>query len=229
MKKYFLLFLAVITLIACKKDNDDEKTIELVEGYKYTFTVQVTGYWTKKTHPTDFPQNAHFGKILGITHKSDNLLFTVGEKAKDWMKPYFQANDTESFNSYFTDYKDGGKVGAIIIEEGFGASEKEGKEFKFTTTNNNSQLSLLMKLSPSPDWFVAISNVNLNPLATGGSVTYKVSSYDAGLFSGTTYKETGNSTDGAISFKNDAPLNYPKGGTNKFALVKISFSSREKM
>ncbi len=228
MKKYLLLFLAVVALVACKDDDDDEVRVELENGYKYTFTVQVTGYWAEKTHPTDYPQNAHFGKVLGITHESDNLLFTVGEKAKDWMKPYFQMNDTESFKSSFTDYKDGGKVGAIITEDGVGATEK-GEEFKFTTTKNNSQLSLLMKLSPSPDWFVAIPNINLNPLATGVPVTYKVSSYDAGLFSGTTYTETGDVTNSAISFKNDAPLNYPNGGTNKFALVTISFSSREKI
>ncbi|PID95468.1 MAG: hypothetical protein CSA94_01455 [Bacteroidetes bacterium] len=224
MKKYFLVALAIITLIACKK-NDDETTIELAEGYNYTFTVHIKSYWTEKTHPTNFPVDAGFGKILGITHESDNLLFQVGEKANTWMQPYFETNSTTNFQSYFSEYQGSNQVGDIIVKDGFKASKETS--FEFTTTSDNSKVSLLMKLSPSPDWFVAISNINLDPLAMGGKVSYKVSSYDAGIFSGTTYTEMGNKTDSNISYKNDMPLNFPKGGTNKFALVSISYNSRK--
>lgn len=226
MKRYFFWALILVALTACKKDKKDKVT-ELRDDSLYTFSVEVKGFWTAKTHPTDFPSEAKFGKIVGISHRDKDLLFKEGQKPRSWMQSYFETNSTTDFSSYFKEYKDGDKVNAIVSEEGFVANGN--RQFEFNTVGKHNKFSLLLQLSPSPDWFVAVNNINLNPLALGGYTTYIVSVFDAGLFSGNTYTEKGNSENGSISYKNNSPVNYPDGGINKFAVVTVQFKSVKKI
>ncbi len=226
MKKITLVMLVLLAFSACKKDDDDNKKVELKKDSRYTFIVKIRGKWMEETHPTDYPAAAKFGKVVAISHKKDNLLFKKGNKAPSWMKSYFESQDTDAFMNYYNDYKDGDRVDAIIVSEGF-AADKE-KSFEFTTDGKHNKVSLLMQLSPSPDWFISLNNVNLDPLAGGGYISFLVLPMDAGLFSGKTYTERGNETNENISYKIDSPLNYPNGGVNQFAIVTIGFKESKK-
>lgn len=226
MKKIILWSLLFVALSACKKD-DKETVIELKNDTRYTFVVTAKGYWTAETHPQDFPTAAKFGKILGVSHKDENVLFRKGNKAADWMTSYFDAESTSAFVSKYQEYKDNGKVDAIMVEDGLDTTGDTS--FEFNTEGKYDKVSLLMQLSPSPDWFVAINNVNLNALALGGYATYVVKVWDAGLYSGATYTEKGSSTNENIANKTGAPLNYPNGGINKFATITIQFKSLKKI
>lgn len=226
MKRIILGMLVLLAFAACKKDDDDKK-IELNKDSRYTFSVEVQGKWMEKTHPTDYPADAKFGKVVGISHKKDNLLFQKGNKAPSWMNSYFESQDTGSFITYYNDYKDGNRVDAIIVRDGFSADKTQSFEFK--TDGRHNKFSFLMQLSPSPDWFISVNNVNLNPLAAGGYISFLVFPMDAGLFSGTTYTERGSKTNENISYKIDSPVNYPNGGVNQFAIVKIRIKGIEKI
>lgn len=225
MKRIILWTLVVLVFSACKKDDDDA-VVELKNGTKYTFKVSIEGFWSEATHPQDYPGNARFGKIVGISHRNENVLFKKGSKAASWMQSYFEDENTTAFASYFADYKDGDRVDAVIVADGFGATKESS--FEFVTDGKHHKVSLLMQLSPAPDWFVAINNVELNALASGGYVVYVVNTWDAGLYSGTTYTGKGGATNENIATKVDAPLNYPDGGVNKFATIRIQYKSSEK-
>lgn len=218
--------LIALVWVGCKK-NDKNKVVELREDTRYTFTVTVKGFWTETTHPQDFPNNANFGKIVGISHRNEDLLFKKGKKATSWIQSYLDSQSTTAFTSYFQEYKEGDKVDAIFTKEGFAATGET--DFEFVTKGKHHRVSLLMQLTPSPDWFAAIKNVNLNALAVGGYTTYIVNTWDAGLYSGNNYTEKGNTTSNNIIPKIDAPLNYPNGGVNKFAIVTIKFKKSEKI
>ncbi len=226
MKRIILGILVLLAFAACKKDDDDKK-IELSADSRYTFTVEIQGKWLKETHPTDYPTDTQFGKIVGISHRSENQLFKKGNKAPSWMKSYFESQDTGAFVNYYNDYKDGNRVDAIIVSNGFEADKK--KTFEFTTDGKHDKVSLLMQLSPSPDWFISANNINLNPLAIGGYISFLVFPMDAGLFSGKTYTERGNETNENISYKTDSPVNYPNGGVNQFAIITIRFKGAKKI
>ncbi len=226
MKRFIWGVLVLLAFTACKKDKDDKK-IELNADSRYTFEVEIKGKWTAETHPTDYPADAKFGKIVGISHEKENLLFQKENKAPSWMASYFESEDTNAFTNYYNDYKDGGKVDAIIVNDGFPANKT--CRFEFKTEGKYDRVSLLMKLSPSPDWFVSVNNVNLNPLLIGGSITFLVFPMDAGLFSGTTYTERGSKTDENITYKIGNPVSYPNGGVNQFAVVTIRMKGVEKI
>lgn len=227
MRKLILLVIIVVTLGACKKDKE-EVVVELNADKRYTFKVVAKGYWTAQTHPKSFPATAKFGKIVGISHQGENVLFRTGSKAPSWMKSYFEKQSTTAFGSYFKDYKDGDKVDAIFAKDnGFEATGETSFEFQTVGTHNH--ISLLMQLSPSPDWFAGIHNVNLDGLALGGRATYVVKVWDAGLFSGKTYAEQGSATNENIAIKTDAPLNYTNGGMNNFAIVTVQLKKSEKI
>lgn len=228
MKKFILWALVAIAFGACKKD-DKKEVIELKHDTRYTFEVSVKGFWTAETHPQDFPQEAKFGKIIGISHNHKNTLFNKGKKAESWLKSYFEDANTETFSTYFQEYKERDKVDAIFTQEGFPATG--ATTFELTTKGSNHLVSLLMQLSPSPDWFVAANNIDLDVFGRGsyGSVSYVVSVFDAGIYSGKTYKEKGSATNDAITYKIDAPLAYPKGGINNLAVITIRYKSSEKI
>ncbi|MBS9768500.1 MAG: spondin domain-containing protein [Flavobacteriaceae bacterium] len=227
MKKYFLWILAVVFLVSCKKDKDEDIVIEMKDGYEYTFQVYIKGFWSKNTHPTDFPTDAKFGKIIGISHQANNLLFENGERCSEFLKSYFQDENTALFSSYFNEFKEVNKVTDVFVKDGFSATEST--TFKFTANSKNDKLSLLMKLSPSPDWFVGINSIDLNGLASGGAFTYILPIYDAGCFDGKTYTEKGSVTNNAIQKKIDTPVNYPNGGVNNFAIITIGGGSSVKI
>lgn len=219
MKQFFYILVIGVLLTACK-DKDENKTVELADNKNYTFTVAVRGLWTAKTHPTNYPADAKFGHILGTTHRRDYMLFKEGHRAADWLKSYLTSNDTSEFSSELSKYQGNGDVGEIIIKDGFAANENTN--FEFTTTGRFDKLTLLTKLIPSPDWYIAVENVNLNRLANGGSLSIIVNVFDGGVKSGQSYESSGNNTTENITYMTQSPLTYPKGGVNKLAIVQIA-------
>lgn len=221
-QKIFFSALILVALFGCKKDNKN-KPLELAQDTNYTFKVQVKGYWSAKTHPNYHPTGAKFGKVIGITHRDDNVLFREGSRANNWLKKYISTGQTAEFASYFKDYKDSERVGAIIDAKEM--SPLDENSFEFKTTSKHHLVSFLMQLSPSPDWFVGKTNINLNGLALGGSASYIVSVFDAGISSA----DGKDNTNENIQYKKDAPLTVPNGGINKFAIITVKFKKREKI
>lgn len=228
-KKYMkkILFFAVVALsfVACKKDKED--VVELNNNERYTFAIEVKGFWTPETHPTDYPESAKFAEIVAITHSENNILFHEGHTAPTWLTTYIKTEKSDSFKTLYAEYKANGKVDAVAVNEGMSATKTAS--FQVTTTGKHDKFSILAKLSPSPDWFIALNNIDLNPLSVSTGFTYIMPVYDAGIFDGATYTEQGNATTTGISLKKDAPIIYPEGGVSKFAIVTVAKIATEKI
>lgn len=222
MKRFFYILIVGVLLTACK-DKDDKKVAQLADDKNYTFSVTIRGLWTAKTHPTNYPANAKFGKVIGATHHRDYLLFGEGHRASNWLKSYLTTENTTTFSSKLGEYQKNGNAGAVIVNDGFVASENTN--FEFTTSGRFDKLTLLTKLTPSPDWYIAVENVNLNRLAGGGSLSIIVNVFDGGVKSGQSYENAGNDTNENITYMNKSPLAYPNGGVNKLAIVQIALKN----
>lgn len=212
MKKYYLWAILLVCVAACKKDKD-EVVIELNDSKIYTISVTLKSYWSAESHPQFFPKDARFGKIIGISHRENNLLFEEGNTPPTWSKSYFESENTADFLAYFQEYQEVQKVSAIINEEGMPANEN--KVFEFKTVGTNDKLSFWAKLMPSKNWFVAGNNIDLNRIAAGGSITYILPVFEA---------------ENEIQRMTQLPLSLENGGVNTFAAVtiyKISEESKE--
>lgn len=215
----------LLVFTACKKDKDDA-TIELKNDIRYTFSVSIKGHWSEATHPNYFPADAKFGKILAVSHHNNGILFEKGNKAQNWLKSYIDTESTNEFTSYFNEFKNVDKVEAVVTADGF--TPEGDTQFEFTTKGNLDLFSFITRLSPSPDWFIGVNDIDLNRLAQGGSFTFVSKVWDAGVFSGNSATDKGSATSEDITVKNNSPLNIPNGGVNNFATITISYKSSEK-
>lgn len=225
MKKIFIILALLVLVSSCKKD--DEKVIALSNDTRYTFSIEFKGFWGADTHPTDYPADAKFSDILLVSHSGSNVLFSEGSKVASWFRDYVKTQNTESFNTFFKESKENGRIEDFVVQAGCGANAST--EFEFTATGEHDRVSLISKLSPSPDWFVGINSLDLNFFEASSSATYILPIYDAGVFSGKTYTEQGEETSESVSYKKDAPVVYPGGGVGKFAIVVISRKKIEKI
>jgi len=60
-------------------NDDTPMTIE-------TYTITFNAAWSSETHPLDFPSNAHFSGLIGLTHTADTTLFSTGTTASTGIK-----------------------------------------------------------------------------------------------------------------------------------------------
>ena len=81
MKNYFKLFTLVIciSIFSCSKSDDSGDNggggggLEPQATYRITF---VTNF-TETTHPTDYPDNASFGRVFLAAHSPGTSIFTL--------------------------------------------------------------------------------------------------------------------------------------------------------
>ncbi|MGB0402631.1 MAG: spondin domain-containing protein [Salibacteraceae bacterium] len=205
MKKISWLFVILVLINAsCKK----EETIEVpVDSQMYS--VIVTTNWSSNTHPTDYPDNAHFSTFVGMSHKSSINLFKVGEKSSPGVKLMAETGKTEILNEEITEYVSN-KTSLASLQNSSGISTGIGTmEATILVSSEFSLVSLVSMIAPSPDWFVGIENVNL--YSNGeflNDVVIDLESFDAGTDKGLSFKTPNDANDPAeaIYVINDAPL-----------------------
>ena len=98
MKIYFKLSITAFCLLmfSCSgsDDSDDDNSgggggIDAQATYRITFTTN----FTANTHPTDYPDNASFGKVFLAAHSPGSSIFNVGSSASDGLKLYAEDGD----------------------------------------------------------------------------------------------------------------------------------------
>ncbi len=212
MKKYYFFALLFVLTVSCKKDKE-ELVDELSHDHIYTFTVEIKSFWSAENHPNYFPENAHYGHIVGISHEENNLLFEENGNIPSWLSSYLDTENTLDFTSYYKEFQEVNKVSAIVDEAGMPATEN--KTFEFKTEGYNSKFSFLAKLQPSSNWFIAGNNLDLDRLTQKNrALTYMLPVFEA---------------QNTIKQKNDAPLSIPNGAVNTFAVITITHKNSEKI
>lgn len=88
MKAHVLMLLALFIILGCEKDKVTERDVAV--KYKVTFNID----WNSTTFPIDYPSNAHFSKLVGWAHKSNNSFMSLGSYASLGIKKMAEEGST---------------------------------------------------------------------------------------------------------------------------------------
>jgi hypothetical protein len=195
MRVIILAGLIFVLLLGCSKEDntptqpDPEPPLDA--RYRLTFSAT----WSAQTHPNDFPSSAHFSGLIGMTHNSSTMLFTKGEIASDGIKNMAETGSKNPLTSEIQDFISNGTGNTLI--SGGGVSPSPGEiSLEFDIASTHSLVSVVSMVAPSPDWFIAVSNINLlenNEWIISKVITVDI--YDSGTDSGVSFLSPNNATD----------------------------------
>ena len=124
--------------------------------YRVTFDA----VWSSTTHPTDFPSNAHFSGLIGLTHTPNVALFELGTIASPGMVNMAETGGKSPLDSEIQTVIAGGQGQTLISGGGIGTSPGT-VSVEFDIENSHPLVSITTMIAPSPDWFVGVRDLNL--------------------------------------------------------------------
>jgi len=152
------------------------------------YEVRFDATWTAKSHPLDYPSNAHFSGLVGATHNAGYSLFADGGTATPGLENLSENGAHSPLTEEINTAKQAGTVGALFESEPL-FSFPGTISARFMIDDAHPFVSAAAMVAPSPDWFTGISKVSLRKDGKWvEKVTYKLFAMDAGTDSGTTYK-----------------------------------------
>ncbi len=161
--------------------------------YRVTFTAT----WSADTHPIDFPSNAHFSPMIGVTHDDTVVFWEDGGLATDGMESMAETGATATLNGEFGSAVAAGRAAGIFLGSTF--DSPGAQTLTFTISQDHPLVTLVSMMAPSPDWFVGVSGVSL--FEDGDWVPVKAFElvvWDAGTDSGATFTAPDDDTDPQI-------------------------------
>ncbi|CAB1337090.1 unnamed protein product [Coregonus sp. 'balchen'] len=197
-----LVVLLKLTLSFAGPTNGTECTARGPASYILVFT----GHWSPQTFPKQYPlfrPPAQWSKLIAITHNGQHRLFQEGALASIGVQNFAELGVTVELVKGAKDARKRREVGAMYrtagIPTGIGHSSTElllqprsplgpGGGFMGLVLGLELGLSLMVKVIPSPDWFVGVDSLNL---CEGGQwkqeITLDLQPLDAGTDSGFTF------------------------------------------
>lgn len=197
-----LLLLALIAVIALTRTSDnaaDEIEISGTNGDDAapavndpeeapaeptaTYRVVYNASWAADTHPETLPPGPHVSPIVVISHSGEDDLFASGSLATDGIEMMAETGATGVLQNEI-----GGQPSILDSAIGTRIDVPGSNSLEIKLDQDHSLLSAVSMLAPSPDWFVAVSNVEL--FQNGQwleEVELTMGPYDAGTDSGATF------------------------------------------
>lgn len=133
---------------------------------------------------TAFIYTRSFLFVLGRSHDASFSLFRFGQPASLGVKVFAESGRTEALEAQ-SQGEDGvyDEFSAAAIPSGVGRAETE-----FFVDGNHSRVSLMARITPSPDWFIGLDSFDL--CVDGGwldTITVEADPLDAGTDNGFTF------------------------------------------
>ena len=182
-----------VLLLACSENENNPTQPVPVLDARYRLTFNAT--WSAQTHPNEFPSSAHFSGLIGVTHNGNAMLFANGEIASDGIKNMAERGIKNPLQSEIQNFISNGTADTLISGGGIGTSPGE-VSLEFEIASSHPLVSVVSMLAPSPDWFIAVSNINLlenKEWVTSKTITVDI--YDAGTDGGDTFRSPDMPTD----------------------------------
>lgn len=205
IKSSILSIVILFTSYGCKKEVTDGTLVNKRTRYAVTFMID----WNATDYPVDYPGNAHFSRLIGWSHASTSSFFQLGTLASNGIKDMAELGKTtpldEEINERITD-----REGlALVIGDQLSGTGVGTITVEIEVDETRPSVTLATMLAPSPDWFLAVVNVNL--MENGQfkeSTTVNGLVYDAGTDNGSTYASANNPTSPAepIALLENSPL-----------------------
>lgn len=196
---WFIVVVWGVTLIAgCKKDRPD---------FDIEYEVSLQCLWSVNSHPSDYPQTATLAPFGVFSHKANVELFQVGIPCSYGMRIMAEQGDLELLEEEIDVLRGGGQ--ALDRDMGDAISFLRTSTILLGFSEEHTQLTLVAKISPSPDWFVATKGLEL--YANGAwidSLEVFPETYDAGTDRGQTFLSANIPTEPAemVTVINSQPL-----------------------
>lgn len=208
-KGYIMLILLFITAISCSK----EKTAL----YQEVFEVELVSNWSKTTHPTDFPSNAHFSPMIGLSHLAGVDVINVGLTATKGVKSMAETGSTTLLIKEF----DALHVQTYSLDTlvGKGFSSPGSNKAEIGVEKGRHMVSIFSMIAPSPDWFVAASVSLIDPIDGKwyDEIIVHATAYDAGTDSGESFTSPNSPSDSTIQRIQNGPLTEGNDTVNNIA------------
>lgn len=162
MLKLFI-FLHAINVISC---GDSRAVIDNFGGDCSTdslavYKVTLEGHWSKEFFPKHYPiirPPAHFSKSFGVSHNASFSLFKVDKIASDGLKEFCEHADTDEWEN--------DEVSSNLVFDEFSipklSDPMDQVESRLFVQSNNSLVSIVTKLMPSPDWFIGLESLQVS-------------------------------------------------------------------
>ena len=185
MRVIIILSISFLLQLGCSNEESTPTQPEPELDARYRLTFNAT--WSMQSHPNEFPSSAHFSGLIGMTHNSSSILFNTGEIASDGIKNMAELGRKDPLESEIQDFILSGTGNTLISGGGISLSPGE-VNLEFDIASSHSLVSVVSMIAPSPDWFIAVSNINLienNEWVSNKIVTVDI--YDAGTDDGATF------------------------------------------
>ncbi|XP_029020529.1 spondin-2a [Betta splendens] len=155
-----------------------------------SYILVFTGHWSPQAFPKQYPlfrPPAQWSKLMAVSHNPHFRLWDEGAAAGAGVQTFAELGLTAELMKAAKEARKGRAVGAMYrtagIPNGIGHSSTE-----LLLQPRHPLLSVMVKIIPSPDWFVGVDSLNL---CKGGQwkeeVTLDLHPYDAGTDSGFTF------------------------------------------
>lgn len=180
-----LLTLALLAgILAAGAPTVHAQTCDVALEATYRVTFDAT--WSVQTHPTDFPNNAHFSPLIGATHRDGFHFWESGMLATAGMESMAETGATSQLT---------GEINTAIANDdaefrltGSGPNSPGMTSVTFDITSAHPAVTLVTMIAPSPDWFVGVDGLQLfENGAWHDELVIPLMPYDAGTDDGTMY------------------------------------------
>lgn len=155
---------------------------ELLAVYK----LSIRTFWDEEQFPKQYPEwrpPAQWSKTIGFSHSKEFQMFSIGSVAGDGVKQFVETGDSDTLDREAATNKFFDAFIAPPITSGAGNTSTT-----IFVDGNNTKISLMAKLVPSPDWFIGLDSLNLcqdNNFID--SITIEAFPLDAGTDNGFTF------------------------------------------
>ncbi|KAG5263292.1 hypothetical protein AALO_G00263250 [Alosa alosa] len=155
------------------------------------YSLKFTGKWSQTSFPKHYPlyrPPAQFSPVFGVTHSSDYHIWQSDDYASNGVREFTEKgeawtliNEVEAAGEKIQSVY--GLFSAPAVLDGTGQTISEFEVFA-----RHSFLSFIVRIVPSPDWFVGMDSLNLcDGEHWKESISMDLYPYDAGTDSGFTF------------------------------------------
>ena len=222
VKSHIMKQLSHLLLVLCA-------TSPLMAQSTATYTVTFESNWSNQTHPHPqgmFPANAHWSRLVGATHKDENVFLEMGGLATQGVENIAEQGTNGVFQDEVEAAIDAGWANQYIFGGNLGSALGQIVIQNLEVSSEYSYLTLLSMIAPSPDWMIAISSVPLQDEEGEWRELIEIDlyPYDAGTDSGIDYNSANNNTNPQEPITNVqgvTPFSNEKVGTMTIELQEV--------
>jgi len=159
--------------------------------YRVTFE----SVWSAGSHPTDFPEAAHYSGLIGGTHTDGISFWQVGALASEGIRMMAERGRKTPLDTEVMAAITAGSAEFLLSGPDL-ATSPGSTSMEFDISQPFPLVTLVTMVAPSPDWFAGVTAL---PLFVDGQWldehVVELFPHDAGTDSGTSYESADDATD----------------------------------